>query len=537
MNTLKLRMNSAWLALCLTLAAGSVLTFQSSTSQAQSKTFRWASAGELPSWDPHSQNNALSNGIHAYVYESLVYYDKKFAIEPMLATKWEMKTPTQMRFYLRKGVKFHDGTPFTADDVVFSIARLQDKASNFGIFAQGIDKAVKVDDFTVDILLTGPNPVLLRQLTEARIMSKAWAEKNNSLKPKDMRNKEETFAHRNANGTGPYALKEWQADVRTVMVRNPNWWGKLEGDIAEVIYQPIKADATRTAAMITGEVDLVLDPSVQDLGRLRQSDKLNVVEGAENRTIFIGMDQFSEQLPGSDVKGKNPLKDVRVRKALYQAIDIEAIKRSIMRGQSQPTGAIIASQVFGWTKEADKRYPFDPEASKKLLTEAGYPNGFEMTMDCPNYRYINDDEICQAIVAMWTKVGVKAKLKTQAMSTYFPMLLRFEPTVYMLGWGVPTFDALYSLQSLARSKGAGGDGNYNVGRYSNPQMDALVERIKQETDSKLRFELIAKALALHHQDVAHIPLHNQVIPWAMKKSVTVHHRADNRVDIRWVKLN
>jgi peptide/nickel transport system substrate-binding protein len=369
------------------------------------------------------------------------------------------------------------------------------------------------------------------------MMSKSWSEKNNSVKPKDMRTKDETFAHRNANGTGPFMLKEWQADVRTVMTRNTNWWGKLEGDIAEVVYQPIKSDATRTAALITGEIDLLLDPSVQDVPRMRQNDKLKVVDGAENRTIFIGMDQFSDQLPGSDVKGKNPLKDLRVRKALYQAIEIEAIKRSIMRGQSEPTGSIIATQVFGWTKEADKRYPFDPIAAKKLLTEAGYPNGFEMTMDCPNNRYINDEEICQAIVSMWAKVGVKTRLKAQPMATYFPMLLRFEPSVYMLGWGVPTFDALYSLQSLVRTKGAGGDGNYNVGRYSNPQMDALIERIKKETDDKLRAHLISKALLLHNQEVAHIPLHNQMIPWAMKKSIDLHHRADNRVDIRWVKLN
>jgi peptide/nickel transport system substrate-binding protein len=517
--------------------AVSVSASLGSIAHAQNKTFRWASSGELPSWDPHSQNNALSNGIHAYVYESLVYYDKKFNIEASLATKWESKSPTQIRFHLRKGVKFHDGSPFTADDVVFSVNRIQDKASNFGIFAQGIDKAVKVDENTVDILLTGPNPTLLRQLTEVRMMSKSWSEKNNSVKPKDTRLKDETFAHRNANGTGPMMLKEWQPDVRTVMVKNPNWWGKMEGDINEVIYQPIKNDATRTAAMITGETDLLLDPSVQDIGKLRQNANLKVVEGAENRTVFIGMDQVSEQLPNSDVKGKNPLKDVRVRKALYQAIDIEAIKRSIMRGQSEPTGAIIASQVFGWNKDAHKRFPYDVEASKKLLAEAGYPNGFELGMDCPNNRYINDEEICQAVVVMWSKIGIKAKLKTQPMATYFPMLLRFEPTVYLLGWGVPTFDALYSLQSLARTKGAGGDGNYNVGRYSNPQMDALVERIKVETDEKLRGELIGKALTLHNQDVVHIPLHNQVIPWAMKKNVTVHHRADNRVDIRWVKLN
>ena len=515
-----------------TLVAGLALT----GAPAEAKTFKWASQGELPSWDPHSQNNALSNGIHAYVYESLVYYNQKFDVEPMLAASWVERSPTVTRFNLRKGVKFHDGSPFSADDVVFTIGRAMDKNSNFTIYTQGIDKAVKVDDHTVDIILTGPNPVLIRQLTELRMMSKSWSEKNNSAKPKDARGKDETYAHRNANGTGPFMLKEWQPDVKTVMVRNPNWWNKLDSTVTEVIYTPIKSDATRVAALLSGEVDMVLDPTPQDLARLRQNANLKVVEGSENRTIFLGMDQFSDELPSSNVKGKNPLKDVRVRKALYQAIDVNAIQRSIMRGQSQPTGAIIAPQVYGWTSEADKRYPFDVDAAKKLLADAGYPNGFEVTMDCPNNRYINDEEICQSIVAMWARAGVKAKLKTQPMSTYFPALLRYEASIYMLGWGVPTFDALYSLQSLARSKGAGGDGNYNVGRYSSPKMDALVDRIKRETDDLIRKRVIAEALMLHNEDVVHIPIHNQVIPWAMKKNVSLVHRADNRVDIRWVKV-
>jgi peptide/nickel transport system substrate-binding protein len=519
------------------MAIGLALAATPPAALAQGKTFKWASQGELPTWDPHSQNNALSNGVHAYVYESLVYYDKKFDIEPMLATRWEQRSPTAMRFFLRRNVKFHDGSNFTADDVVFSINRAMDRLSNFTIYTQGIERAVKVDDFTVDIILSAPNPVLLRQLTELRIMSKAWSEKNNSVRPKDTRSPEENFAHRNANGTGPFVLRQWQPDVRTTLTRNPNWWGKLEGDIAEVIYTPIKSDATRTAALLSGDVDMILDPTPQDLPRLRQNNALKVVDGSENRTIFIGLDQASNELPGSDVKGKNPFKDVRVRKALYQAIDIEAIRRSIMRGQAQVTGAIIAPQVYGWTTSADRRLPYDPEASKRLLTEAGYPNGFEFTLDCPNNRYINDEEICQAIVAMWNRAGIKAKLKTQPMATYFPMLLRFEPSAYLLGWGVPTFDALYSLQSLARTKATGADGNYNIGRYSNPELDRVIDRIKTETDDLIRRRLIAEALDIHNREVVHIPLHNQVIPWAMKRSVELTHRADNRVDIRWVKIN
>jgi peptide/nickel transport system substrate-binding protein len=517
-----------------TLGVALSLTF---LAPAHAKTLKWSSASDIPTWDIHSQNNALGNGVHASVYESLFYYGPKFDIEPVLATGWKQVSPTQVRVTLRQGVKFHDGAAFNADDVVFSLTRAMSKTSNFGVYTQGIDKVVKVDDFTVDIMTKGPNPVLIRQLTELRIMDRDWAEKNKTVEPKDIKTKDENFAHRNANGTGPFQLKSWDQDVKLVLTRNPSYWGKVEGNVTEIIYSPIKAEATRVASLLSGEVDMVLDPSPADMARLRSTASLKVVDGSENRTLFFGMDQFREELQGSNIKGKNPLKDVRVRKALYQAIDISAINRVTMRGMSQPTGTLIAPQVNGWTKKVDARYAFDVEASKKLLADAGYAGGFEVDFACPNNRYINDEEICQAVSAMWARVGVKAKLRTLPLVTYFPMIQRYEASIYMLGWGVPTFDALYSLQSLVRTVGAQGDGNYNVGRYSNPQMDALVERIKQEVDQRTRNDLIEQALALSHQDVSHIPLHNQVIPWAMKKEVTMLHRADNRIDMRRVKID
>jgi peptide/nickel transport system substrate-binding protein len=505
---------------------------------AMAATFKWTSASDIPTLDIHSQNNALGNGIHAAVYESLVYYNSRsFKVEAQLATDWKLLNPTQMRIALRKGVKFSDGSAFTAEDAVYSLTRAMSKTSNYGVYAQGIDKVVKVDDGTIDVMLKAPNPVLMNQLTELRMMSKAWAEKNKSVEPKDIKTKDESFAHRNAMGTGPFMVKEWQPDQKLVMVRNPNWWGKMEGNLTEIIYTPVKSEPTRAAALLSGEVDLLLDPSPQDLGRMRSTSALKVVDGAENRTIFFGMDQFRDELVGSSVKGKNPLKDVRVRKALYQAIDINALNKVTMRGLSQPTGTLVAPQVNGWTKKVDVRWPYSTESAKKLLAEAGYPEGFEVDFACPNNRYINDEEICQAVTAMWSRIGVKAKLRTMPLVTYFPMIQRYEASIYMLGWGVPTFDALYSLQSLVRSVGAGGDGNYNVGRYSNPQMDALVERIKKETDATNRNDLIEKALELSHQDVSHIPLHNQIIPWAMKKNIDVVHRADNRLDWRLIKVN
>jgi peptide/nickel transport system substrate-binding protein len=507
-------------------------------SSAMSTTLRWTSASDIPTLDIHSQNNALGNGVHAAIYESLVYYNSRtFKVEPQLATAWKLINPSQLRVTLRSGVKFSDGSVLDIEDAIFSINRAMAKTSNFNVFTQGIDKVVKVDANNLDIMLKGPNPVIVNQLTELRIMSKAWSEKNKSTEPKDIKTKDESFAHRNAMGTGPFVVDSWQPDQKLVLKRNPNWWGKLEGNLTEIVYTPVKQEATRVAAILSGEVDMVLDPNLQDLGRIRSTPNLKVLDGAENRTIFLGMDQFRDELPGSNVKGKNPLKDVRVRKALYQAIDISAINRVTMRGLSQPTGTMISPQVNGWTKKADARYAFDINAAKKLLDDAGYKEGFEVDFACPNNRYINDEEICQAVTAMWSKIGVKAKLRTLPLVTYFPMIQRYEASIYMLGWGVPTFDALYSLQSLVRTVGAGGDGNYNVGRYSNPQMDALVERIKKETDLQNRNELIEKALLLSHQDVSHLPLHNQTIPWAMKKNVEMVHRADNRIDWRLVKIN
>jgi len=326
-------------------------------------------------------------------------------------------------------------------------------------------------------------------------------------------------------------------DQRMVMERNPNWWGKLEGNLTEIVYTPIKSEATRVAALLSGEIDLLLDPSPQDLGRLRNNTNLKVIDGVESRTIFFGLDTFRDELPGSSVKGKNPLKDQRVRKALYQAIDIDSLMRVTMRGLGQPTGTLIAPQVNGWNEDLHKRMPYDPEGAKKLLAEAGYPQGFEIDFACPNNRYINDEEICQAVTAMWARAGVRAKLRTMPLVTYFPMIQRYEASIYMLGWGVPTFDAMYSLQSLVRTVGTDGDGNYNVGRYSNSKVDAVIDRAKVETDTLVRNRRLVEALQMSKDDFSHIPLHNQVIPWAMKKNLQVVHRPDNRIDWRLVSVN
>ncbi len=369
-------------------------------------------------------------------------------------------------------------------------------------------------------------------------MSKAWSTKHNVLKPLDYKNKEETFASRNANGTGPYILRTREADVKTVAVLNSNWWGKRGGNVTEVVYQPIKSDGTRLAALISGEIDFVLDPPPQDVPRLKSDAKIRVVEGNENRTVFLGMDQYRDELLYANVKGRNPFKDKRVREAFQLAIDVNAIKAQVMRGLSVPAAAMFAPQVDGYDKSLDQPGKPDRAKAKKLLAEAGYPNGFEVTLDCPNNRYVADEKICVAIAGMLAQLDVKVKVNAMPRANYFPKIQNLDTSFYMLGWGVPTFDAQYAVQSLLRTRvEKSADGDYNLGRYSNPAVDAAVDKLKTEVDPAKRAELAREITKLHKADVGHLPLHHQVIPWAMRANVSVVHRADNRLTVNWVRIN
>ena len=501
------------------------------------KTLRFSSQGDITTIDPHGNNEGFTNAYLDSIYEPLVTRGKDLKVEPCLALSWTQVNPTTMRFKLRPNVRFHDGAAFTADDVVFSFQRALSDTSNFKPYLAGVKEARKVDDLTVDIITEGPAPVLVPQLTEVRMMSKSWSAKHNVQKPQDYRNKEETYASRNANGTGPFILKSREADVKTVAVLNSNWWGKMEGNVNEIVYQPIKSDATRLAALLSGEIDFMLDPAPQDIPRLKQDPKIKIVEGNENRTIFLGMDQWRDELQYSSVKGKNPFKDKRVREAIQAAIDLNAIKTQVLRGLGVPTAVMFAPQVDGYPKDLDKPKPADRARAKKLLAEAGYPNGFEVTLDCPNNRYIADEKICVAIAGMLAQINVNVKVNAMPRAQYFPKIQNYDTSFYMLGWGVPTFDSQYALQSLLRTvvpKTA--DGDYNLGKYSNAKVDEAIDKLKTEIDGKKRAALAREITAIHMGDVGHVPLHFQVIPWAMRSNVSVVHRADNRLTVKWVKV-
>ncbi len=518
----------------LLLTAASVLALGGA---AHGAALRWAAQNDILTLDPHSQNHATTNAIMQHVYEGLTRYTKNFGVEPCLATSWQAVGPTQWRFHLRKGVKFSDGSPFSADDVLFSFDRIRQPQGTMQIYVSGIKEIRKIDDFTVDLILAGPNPILLRNIVDFRIMSKAWAEKTRSQNVQDYKAREETFASRNTNGTGPYVVKLWEPDKRLVFAANPGWWDKLEGNVTDVVYTPIKADATRVAALLSGDVDLVTDLPTQDVARLRNDPKLKVLDGHEVRTIFIGLDQYSPELKYSDVKGRNPFKDVRVRKALNLAVDREAIRRVTMRGLSIPAAIMVAPGVHGHASDLDKVAPLDADGAKKLLAEAGYPNGFEFGLDCPNNRYVNDEEICQALVGMWGRIGLKVKLNAQPMASFIAKIQNFDHSAYMLGWGVATFDALYTLQSLVRTKTTGADGSFNLGRVSDAKLDALIDAVKTETDTTKRDAMLREALTATRDNYYYVPLHHQLRPWAMKKNVSTVHKADDRPESRYARVD
>ncbi len=519
------------------LACAAALGLAAAAPPAGAQTLRWASQGDPQTMDPHSQNELLTNSMNGQVYEGLVGRDRRLGVVPALATGWQQLSPTLWRFRLRPGVKFHDGTPFTADDVVFSVRRAREGTSDIRVYANAIGEPRRVDDLTVEFQLQKFNPIFLEHLGTVQIMSRAWCEKHGATRPLDFRNREDKHTALHANGTGPFQLVSRQPDVRTVYRRNPAWWGQFEGNVQEVVYTPIKSDATRTAALISGEIDFVLDPAPQDLPRLRSNPATKVIEGVENRAVFIGMDQGRDELLYSSVKGRNPFRDARVRRALYHAVDIEAIRAKLMRGQAHPTGSITPSPRGTFEDpELERRLPHDPARARALLAEAGYPQGFEVTLDCPNNRYINDEEICLALAAMWAQVGVKVRVNAMPRAQYFPKLQKLDTSMYMLGWGGSITDAETTLTPIMRSRGAGGVGDWNFGQVSNAKLDEAAAASSQESDPKKREQLIKAAIREHNEQVHHIPLHRQVIPWAARQGVSVVHRADNWLEWQWITV-
>ena len=495
------------------------------------KTIKWSMQGDSLTLDPHAQNEGPTTQVSRQVYEALVTRGLDMSIEPQLATDWKTTDPNTWIFNLRKGVKFSDGTDMTAKDVVFSILRAKQPTSDFKEYISTISDVKEIDNYTVQVTTSKPNPILLNQLSNIFIMSKKWSIDFGATVSQNWDGGEETFSATNAMGTGPFKITLREPNTKTVFKRNSNWWGSMkDNSVSEIHLLPIKNSATRVAALLSGEVDLVTDAPVQDLARIGNSADHDVVSTAQMRTIFLGMDQAADKLRSGNT-GDNPFKKKEVRQALYQAIDIEAIKKKVMRGLSEPAGIITFPGVNGYTQDLDKRLPYDVDAAKKLLADAGYPKGFDVELRCPNDRYVNDEAICTAVVGMLGKIGVNVNLFAQTKSKHFKELKEDKGDFYMLGWGVPTLDSHYVFHYLYES-GA----SWNKVNFSNSEVDAAIRVMEGEVDLDKRNAAIANAWKIVKDDISYLPLHHQVISWATKKNVDVPIRPNNEPLFRFASF-
>jgi len=521
------------------LLATTAIALAAAFSPASAETLRWARASDALTLDPHSQNQGVTHTFAHHIYETLVDRDVEGNLIPRLAVEWSVKEgdPTVWVFKLREGVKFHDGADFTAEDVVFSLDRARSEKSNLKQLHAAVQGVTAVDDLTVEVKMAGPSPLYPNNLTNTFIMDKTWTETNNAVEVQQAGSTDDNFSVRNTNGTGHYMLESREPDVRSVLKVNPNHWAEAKPQVTEIIYLPIADAATRVAALLSGEVDLVQDVPVQDVERLTGTSGITVTTGPENRVIYFGYKVTPEPLKSSNITDKNPIADPKVREAMHLAIDRNAIKQVVMRGQAIPTGVATPPFVNGWTKELDA-YPekADVEKAKALLAEAGYPDGFTVTLDTPNNRYVNDEAIAQAVVGMLGQIGIKVTLASRPITQHSPLIQNAETDFYLLGWGVPTFDSAYIFNDLIHTK-AGHFGAYNPGGYSNPELDAKIESLATEVDVEKRDATIAEIWATVQADRVLLPIHNQVLAYAMKNGINLAVHPENQPRIYDVTIS
>lgn len=499
---------------------------------AQAKTLRFASGFDPQTMDPHALALVYHSRVITQIYEGLVGRDQQFRLEPALALSWSALDSKTWRFKLRPNVKFHDGSAFTADDAVFSITRALAPNSQRSPQLLGVKGARKVDALTIDIQLEAPDAILPEKLWMVGMMSKGWSEKHDVQRPQDYNAKQETYAVRNANGTGPYMLKQYEADVRTVLIANPQWWGQ-RGNVDEAVYTVIQSDATRLAALNSGQIDFVIDPPFQDVARLQQDPKLKILSTSDIGTQYLAFDQHRDELLVSDVKGRNPFKDLRVRRAIYQAIDMDLIIKQVLRGQAVATGSFVSKLVDGYVPELEKRLPYDPAAARALLAEAGYANGFSTNLDCVNASY--RAAVCQAVTSMLARVGIKANFVASPSSMFFPKLTQATGNFVEFGWS-PGTDVWNVLNSLVRSHAAGNKGTFNAGRYSNPKLDAIIDSVRTEPDLNRRREMAGEALRIIKDEIPMIPLYHRALNWAMRADISAVQWPNDMLELRWVRL-
>ncbi len=481
------------------------------------EVLKWGANRDIGSLDPYSYGDSFTINVLNHTYEGLVRYDKDLKIEPALAVSWEiLEDQITWRFKLRPDVTFHNGNSFTAEDVVASLQRVSHETSPLKGNLPAYVSASVVDDLTLDIVLNGTYPLLLNDLTNIHIFDKQWLVENDAELPTDIGAGTEGYATYHANGTGPFIVESRQPDAKTVFTVNPDWWDTPAHNLTGFELLPVTSAATRVAALLSGEISFTNDAPVQDLPRLEAAPGVNVLEGVDLRTVMIGMSYRDTLDNGSD----NPFKDLKVRQALYQAIDMDQLQKKVMRGKSRNAGAVVAPPIPGYTESLDERMAFDVDAAKALLAEAGVPEGFEFDFNCLQDGLVNEEQICQAIASMWSRIGLSPRLDVAPRAVQTPKRTNGQADVYTLGWAtLPMLDAYSPLLQIFHSK-EGNSGVFNWGDWSFPELDELVQSAGAELDLDKRLAMETAALQIVKDELIMLPLHQQPMAWATTEAVT-----------------
>ena len=490
---------------------------------------------EATSMDPQFHQLSTNIQVAKNIFEALTTQDAVQKVTPGLAESWEAVDDTTWRFKLRQGVKFHDGSDFTARDVIYSFCRVplvQNSPSAFTIFTGGIADMQAEDDHTLTITTKDTNPLLPTELWSLAVVSAnaLGAEETVTYGPEGscdgMGDVPQSPAFNSpdvAVGTGPYKLDNYTRGSEMVVTRFDDYWGGTP-DWDRVVMRPITSDGPRVAALLAGDVDMIESPPIQDIKRIEDAG-FNVVDALSNRIIYLHMQQ-TEDAPGiGGTDGKNPLLDPRVREAISISVNRDAIAERIMGGYAQPAGELLPPPMFGTSGRAVDAY--DPERAKELLAEAGYPDGFTITLGTPNDRYINDEQVAQAVAQMMARIGIDTRVDASTASQFFSRRNALEFPIYMAGWGASSGDMSSPLKSLVATYDADtGMGPTNAGRYSNPEMDKVLVEAMATIDDAKRDQMLQQAETMVLDDFGIIPLHYEQTVWAMKPDLTYEPRVD-----------
>lgn len=523
--------------LLLALGVAVLVGIVSARHAARAQELRLALQRDTSSLDSMRNWDALSLAITANIYDTLVDFEPDRGFYARLAERWEQVEPTRWRFHLRRGVTFQGGQPFTADDVVFSVERMRNPKSLGRNVLRNLAAVEKVDDFTVDLVSLTPDPVLINQLNTLMIMSRSWARENNAAEPAGVGPNETNHAVNNANGTGPYAVESWEPGIRLTLRRNPAWWGWAEwrGNVQRAVLTPVASPATRVAGLLSGELDMIVPVPVQDAERLRSGPGTHLVAGHEARVVYLGVDVHRERIASGGAEINNPFRDRRVREAVARAINMDGVNRVVFRGFAAPAAMIVPNGVSGFDPDA-RRPAFDLNRARALMREAGFGDGFQITLDCPNGREVGDREMCEALVSLLARIGIRVELNAQPPARWAPRVFGRETSFYYMSWGNNGWaggNTLYDLLSCAEAQRAG---SFNSGGYCNPALDVEVAQARQETNPQRHLALLRAAFAIVQSDMPLIPMYEPPILWATRDGITVKLRPDGRVFLPHVSM-